>query len=260
MSSSLYANQWKSILTESWYYLLKDELEKPYFRLLMEEEKLLYKSRNMLPEAKDVFNIFKLCPPGNVKVLCIGQDPYSIAGTAHGIAFSTLAPKTPVVLRNIFKEIKSNFPEYQDKEIKNIFPTNNLSEWVKQGVFLLNAILTVEEGTPMSRSNRGWEQFTSAIICKLLDINTHMVIMGWGKYAQSFIKEAYKNRKIMHANNGNGLYLQNNDHDIHKLILFSTHPSASSYGGTGWFGNMHFAICNQYLKNSNITPIVWSLK
>ncbi|HQP90551.1 MAG TPA: uracil-DNA glycosylase [Bacteroidales bacterium] len=216
-------------IESSWLEVLKDEFQQPYFleikKFLLEDKK----KYRVFPPGQLIFNAFNLTPFDKVKIVIIGQDPYHGYGQAHGLCFSV--PKgvvKPPSLQNILKELKEdlniNPPEHGD-----------LTGWAKQGVFLLNAILTVRENTPESHRNIGWEKFTNAAIENLSDKKEHLVFMLWGSYAQEKEK-----------------LIDNTKH----LILKAAHPSPFS-ANKGFFGCHHFSKANQYLIANNIDPIKW---
>jgi len=216
-------------IESSWLEVLKDEFQQPYFleikKFLLEDKK----KYRVFPPGQLIFNAFNLTPFDKVKIVIIGQDPYHGYGQAHGLCFSV--PKgvvKPPSLQNILKELKEdlniNPPEHGD-----------LTGWAKQGVFLLNAILTVRENTPESHRNIGWEKFTNAAIENLSNKKEHLVFMLWGAYAQEKEK-----------------LIDNTKH----LILKAAHPSPLS-ANRGFFGCHHFSKANQYLIANNIDPIKW---
>ncbi|HOL74767.1 MAG TPA: uracil-DNA glycosylase [Bacteroidales bacterium] len=216
-------------IESSWLEVLKDEFQQPYFieikKFLLEDKK----KYRVFPPGQLIFNAFNLTPFDKVKIVIIGQDPYHGYGQAHGLCFSV--PKgiaKPPSLQNIFKELKEDL---------NINPPDHgdLTGWARQGVFLLNAILTVRENTPESHRNIGWENFTNAAIKNLSDKKEHLVFMLWGAYAQEKEK-----------------LIENTKH----LILKAAHPSPFS-ANRGFFGCHHFSKANQYLIANNIDPIKW---
>ncbi|MDD3629559.1 MAG: uracil-DNA glycosylase [Bacteroidales bacterium] len=216
-------------IESSWLEVLKDEFQQPYFveikKFLLEDKK----KYRVFPPGQLIFNAFNLTPFDKVKIVIIGQDPYHGYGQAHGLCFSV--PKgiaKPPSLQNIFKELKEDLnidsPDHGD-----------LTGWARQGVFLLNAILTVRENTPESHRNIGWENFTNAAIKNLSDKKEHLVFMLWGAYAQEKEK-----------------LIDNTKH----LILKAAHPSPFS-ANRGFFGCHHFSKANQYLIANGIDPIKW---
>lgn len=218
-------------IEESWKNQLTEEFTKPYFIKLKEFVKSEYAKNTIYPDRKDIFNAFNLCPFDQTKVVIIGQDPYHGPRQAHGLCFSVLpGVKTPPSLRNIFKEI--------NQDIGTTIPENgDLSHWGKQGVFLLNATLTVQAHNAGSHQKKGWETFTDQVIKTLADNKKNLVFILWGAYAQ---------RKAEFI-----------DHTKH-LVLKSVHPSPlSASKKPGFFGNKHFSKTNEYLSNKLMNPIDW---
>ncbi|WP_244932563.1 uracil-DNA glycosylase [Leptospira yanagawae] len=212
-----------------WKEVLKEEFEKPYFTALREWVRNEYKSKIIYPPAKQIFNAFDLCPFEKVKVVILGQDPYHGPGQAHGLCFSVLdGVPFPPSLQNIFKEIED--------DVKKPFPkSGDLSYLAKQGVFLLNATLTVEKDKAGSHQNKGWEIFTDAVIKILAEQKSNLVFLLWGAFAG-------KKEILIPANK--------------HLVLKSAHPSPlSAY--RGFFGNSHFSKTNEYLRKLEKEPIDW---
>lgn len=213
----------------SWHEVLKDEFEKPYFSILTDFVRKEYKTKTVFPPGKLIFNAFDLCPFDKVKVVIIGQDPYHGYGQAHGLCFSVNdGVQFPPSLVNIFKEI--------ERDLQIPFPASgNLERWAKQGVFLLNATLTVLAGSAGSHQNKGWEEFTDSVIKKISDQKEHVVFMLWGSYAQK-----------------KGAVIDSKKH----LILKAVHPSPlSAY--RGFIGCGHFSMVNNYLQQHGLEPIQW---
>ena len=178
------------------------------------------------------FAAMNACDFNHVKVIIIGQDPYHGSGQANGLCFSVKKGITiPPSLVNIYKELKA------DLSISPA-PHGDLSGWAQQGVLLLNATLTVEQAKAGSHQNKGWEEFTDAIIERLNNSNNPMVFMLWGGFAKR------KGKKL--------------DRKKH-LVLESGHPSPLSANRGYWFGNRHFSKCNEFLNNNGQQPINWSL-
>ncbi len=219
-------------LQNDWKDLLKDEFQKTYFgilELLIEE---YYENSICYPPKELIFNAFNLCPLKEVKVVILGQDPYHGAGEANGLAFSVNDwIKIPPSLVNIFKELKTDL----GTEIPMF---GNLESWAKQGVLLLNTILTVEQNKAGSHQKKGWEIFTDSVIKKISDSTENAVFILWGNYAQKKIK-----------------LINNEKH----LVLTSGHPSPLSANQGKWFGNHHFSKTNKYLISKNRSPINWQL-
>ena len=218
-----------SIPHESWNYIFNTIHKKKYFQILQQHLEQEYSKHTIFPPKEQIFNAFKICNYDMIKVIIIGQDPYINPGQANGLAFSVNENKSiPKSLQNIFYEIKE---EYGDVDEKN----GDLTRWAKQGVLLLNNVLTVRAYTPQSHFNIGWEEFTNDIIHYISSTKKNIVYMLWGKYAQE--KEKY-------------IDTQNN------YILRSAHPSPlSAY--RGFFGNKHFIKTNVFIQNKGFKTIKW---
>lgn len=219
----------------SWKRVLSEELEKPYLKKL---SLFLLKERlgqvPIYPPEQLVFNAFWKTPFSAVKVVIIGQDPYHGAGQAHGLSFSV--PKgvpPPPSLVNIFKELQADLGIAQASH-------GCLIKWAEQGVFLLNAALTVREGEPMSHHGKGWEVFTDAVIEKLANRPDPLVFILWGKSAQERCRKVLSDPKSLH------------------LILKAPHPSPFS-AHQGFFGSRPFSKANAFLIKHQKIPIDWSL-
>ncbi len=213
----------------SWYNLLENEFEKKYFTDLRSFIKNEYSTKVIFPPPKLIFNAFNLTPVNKVKVIIIGQDPYHGEGQAHGLSFSVPTDiKTPPSLMNIYKELNTDI----NKDIPN---HGLLENWARQGVLLLNSVLTVESGKANSHKNVGWEKFTESVISLISKKKEGLVFLLWGSYA-------HKKEEFINSNN--------------HLILKSVHPSPlSAYNG--FFGSKHFSKTNNFLKKNNIKEIVW---
>ncbi len=218
-------------IDESWRQVLQPEFDKPYFELLTEFVRQEYKTKQIFPPSRLIFNAFDSCPFDKVKVVIIGQDPYHDVGQAHGLCFSVQeGVKVPPSLQNIYKEIQSDLGHPSE-----CAPSGNLQRWAEQGVLLLNATLTVEAHRAGSHQNKGWEVFTDAAIAALAQKRENIVYMLWGSYAQR--KAAY-------------VPAQKN------LILKAAHPSPlSAYNG--FFGCKHFSKANSYLEQHGLLPVRW---
>jgi len=216
----------------SWKEVLKGEFSKEYFQqipLHIKTEKS--QGKIIYPPGSLIFNAFNTTPFDKVKVVILGQDPYHGQGQAHGLCFSVQhgVPPPPSLL-NIFKELQEDI----GIDIPN---HGNLTHWAQQGVFLLNASLTVRAGEPMSHSKIGWAAFTDTVIKKISEQKKNVVFLLWGKFAQ-------EKRVLI-------------DETKH-CILRSVHPSPlSAYGG--FFGCKHFSKTNEYLVSKGIDPVDWSL-
>lgn len=221
-------------LEASWNEVLTEELEKDYMiGLFSFLESRLNEGRIIYPDKALIFNAFEHTPFKKVKVVILGQDPYHGAGQAHGLSFSVQKGiPLPPSLKNIFKELKAEFKDFQIPE------HGDLSHWADQGVLLLNATLTVEAFKPGSHQNLGWEKFTDRVIQTLSDKRRGIVFLLWGKFAQA------KGSLI--------------DKDKH-FILTAAHPSPfSAY--KGFFGCNHFRKTNEILQKNGQSPINWELK
>lgn len=220
------------VIEDSWRKILEDEFHQPYFSEL---KKFLLHEKNegktFYPPGSLIFNAFNLTPFNEVKVVILGQDPYHGKGQAHGLCFSVPeGVPPPPSLVNIFKEIKNdlNVP---------IPVTGNLVKWAKQGVLLLNALLTVRANQPASHHHIGWENFTDKVIQKLSDEKSGIVFLLWGRFAQD------KSSLIDPARHH---------------ILKAAHPSPFS-ANNGFFGCKHFSRTNELLVAQGNTPVDWSL-
>ena len=216
------------MINKGWDEVLKDEFKKDYFRKLGIFVKSEYKNKVCFPQYKDIFNALRYTDYDEVKVVILGQDPYNGDGEAHGLSFSVHDNiKRPPSLANIFKELES------DLGIKK--ENNDLTGWAKQGVLLLNSIMSVVKDTPLSHKEKGWEIFTDNIIKKLNERETPIVFILWGGYARS------KKQLITNKNH---------------YIVESVHPSPlSAYHG--FFGSRPFSKTNNFLIKHNIEPIDW---
>lgn len=217
------------MINKNWDIVLKDELNKDYFKKLGVFVKNEYKNKICYPQYKDIFNALRYTDYDEVKVVILGQDPYHGENEAHGLSFSVRDEvKRPPSLNNIFKELES------DLGIKKT--NNDLTNWAKQGVLLLNSIMSVVKDTPLSHKEKGWEIFTDNIIKKLNEREQPIVFILWGGYARS------KKKLITNKNH---------------YIVESVHPSPlSAYNG--FFGSKPFSKTNNFLISKNITPIDWS--
>ena len=218
-------------MEESWKQVLKEEFEKPYFQELVSFLKNARSAGTIFyPPGPLIFNAFNTTPFEAVKVVVIGQDPYHNPGEAMGLSFSVPSGvRVPPSLKNIYKEL------YTDLGIP-IATHGDLTSWAQQGVFLLNAMLTVEHRKAGSHRKIGWQSFTDAVIRKLSDQRTGLVFMLWGNFAKA------KSSLI--------------DQSRH-LVLKAAHPSPLA--GGAFFGNRHFSTSNQYLKENGKEPINWKL-
>lgn len=216
----------------TWTEVLSGEREQPYFRELLDfVESERRTSTVVYPKNAEVFNALQCTPFDQAKVVIIGQDPYHGPNQAHGLCFSVKAPTPPPPsLVNIFLELEGDLGIARSKQ-------GDLEPWARQGVLLLNSVLTVEEGKPGSHALRGWERFTDRIIRELNDHGSHIVFMLWGAYAQK--KGAFVDR-------------------AKHLVLEAPHPSPlSAY--RGFLGCKHFSQANDYLLQHGLVPVDWRL-
>lgn len=217
-------------LDASWYHHLKTEIEAPYFKTLTNRIDELSSTQLILPQEQDVFNAFNLCSLENIKVVILGQDPYPTPGHAHGLSFSI-----PEEVRPFAKSLQNIFKEIQDDLGTEIPQNGNLERWAKQGVFLLNSVLTVTANEANSHKKFGWQKFTDRVIQLISEERNGVVFMLWGAQAQKKVDLI--------------------DESKHH-ILKSVHPSPlSAY--RGFFGCKHFSKANELLVLQQINPINW---
>ncbi len=222
------SNIWTK-LPADWSDLLADELQKPYTKELSEKVNEAYQNKDIFPPQEALFAAFEFCKLKDIKVVIIGQDPYHGTGQANGLCFSVSEgqPKPPS-LKNIFKELISDIGIQKE--------SGDLSDWAKQGVLLLNTVLTVEAHKANSHKSLGWRKFTRAIIKRLNETQEELVFMLWGGQAKKFEK-----------------MLDTSKH----LVLTSGHPSPLSANKGHWYGNKHFSKCNTFLSNQGKPTINW---
>ena len=218
-------------LGNDWDSILKEEFKKEYYLKLREFLKTEYRNYRIYPDMYDIFNALRYTSFTDAKVVILGQDPYHGVGQAHGLCFSVKkGVEPPPSLKNIYKELNSELG-------LNIPSHGELTKWAKQGVLLLNTVLTVREASPNSHKNCGWEIFTDAVIKRLNDREKPIVFLLWGANARA------KTALITNPN--------------HKIFTCA-HPSPlSAYNG--FFGCGHFAKTNEFLKSIGETPIDWQI-
>jgi len=218
-------------LQNDWGQLLNEEHEKTYYRELLERVEEQYRQHNVYPPQTEIYRALELTPCEEVKIVILGQDPYHGQGQAHGLSFSVLpGVKLPPSLRNIYKEL-------QDDMGCSIPSHGFLEHWAKQGVLLLNSVLTVKESQPNSHRKLGWETYTDKIISLLNDRERPVAFILWGKHAQD-----------------KGRYIDTSKH----LVLNSVHPSPlSAYGG--FWGSKPFSQCNRFLRENGLEEIDWRI-
>ena len=220
------------MIGNNWDNLLKEEYQKDYFINLMNFIKKEYKEKTIYPKQNEVFNAFRYTDFNDLKVVILGQDPYHGPNQAERLSFSVSNEVLkPPSLKNIFKELESDlgipFPK-----------SNSLKPWAREGILLLNAVLTVEEHTPTSHKDKGWETFTDNVIKVINTKETPVVFILWGSYA--------RNKKSLITN------------PIHYIIE-SPHPSPfSAYNG--FFGSKPFSKTNAFLKSKGLEEINWSIE
>ena len=219
-------------MSSSWKDFFEKEKEKAYFRKLEEFLDNEYKNKVIYPPRDLVFNAFSLCPLDKIKVVIIGQDPYHEPGQAMGLSFSVPSTcKVPPSLKNIYKEIEDDCNEiFFNKD-------GDLTYLANQGVLLLNSILTVEQGKPLSHNIKEYEELYHNILKELDALDYPLVFMLWGGNAKK-----------------QSVYLKNPKH----LVLCANHPSPLSANRGGFFGCKHFSKANQFLIQNGIEPIIWT--
>ena len=219
------------MITNDWALQLQGETRKPYYKKLYETVVKEYKTTQVFPPSRDLFKAYELCPYHEVKVVILGQDPYHNVGQAQGMSFSV--PKgvpLPPSLQNIFKEIRDDLGISEPD-------CGDLSYWAKQGVLLLNTVLTVRAHQAFSHRGIGWEEFTDATIRAIEEKEDPVVYILWGTPAQ-------KKRSMIRQKK--------------RLVLTAPHPSPlSAY--RGFFGSKPFSKCNAYLRKEGVDEIDWQL-
>lgn len=219
-------------IEESWKEALSEEFAKPYFstiktHLVKEKEA----GKVVFPPGSLIFNAFNTTPFNEVKVVILGQDPYHRPGQAHGLSFSVpMGVAIPASLRNIYKELTANIPGFESPR------HGNLERWAEQGVFLLNAILTVERAKAGSHKKIGWQQFTDAVIQTLSEKREGLIFLLWGNFARA--------KKTL---------IDTSKHHV----LEAVHPSPLA--GNAFLGNKHFSTANELLKAQGKNEIDWRL-
>lgn len=220
-----------NLMDKSWENVLREGMDKPYFRKLMLDLDQAYEKEKVFPDKQEIFRAFQLTPYDSVKVLILGQDPYHENGQAEGLAFSVKkGVKIPPSLRNIFKELESDLgidkPDH-----------GSLVSWAKEGVLLLNTVLTVREGEANSHAKIGWKSFTDEVIKKLGDREEPVVFILWGNQAK-------EKEKFIAS---------------HHRIISSAHPSPLS-ASRGFFGSKPFSKANGYLMVMGKEPVEWKIR
>ena len=219
------------MIHNEWFPWLRAEWEQPYFKNLSAFLKVQYQTKEIYPPRVQVFSAFEACDLPDIKVVILGQDPYHEPGQAHGMCFSVNPGiEIPPSLENIYKELQADCGCY--------YPNNGyLMPWAKQGVFLLNTVMTVERGRANSHQGRGWETFTDHVIQKINDKKEPVAFLLWGRNARSKVSMIDESR---------------------HLVLEAAHPSPlSAY--RGFFGCRHFSRANAFLKSRGREPINWQI-
>ncbi len=218
--------------SDSWGEALSEEFDKDYFKSLIKRLAGDEQLTPIYPPAKELFTAFHLTTPKNLKVVIIGQDPYHGAGEAHGLAFSVKnGTKIPPSLKNILKEVQAEYPITSTDTAR----TGDLSDWARQGVLLINSVLTVQKDHANSHKNIGWEQFTDAVLNYIDTLDQPIVFILWGKQAEA-------KKKLIHNKK--------------RLVVTSAHPSPLS-AFRGFFGSKPFSRTNHYLEEHEVNPIEW---
>lgn len=221
-----------NMIDNYWDTILKDEYQKDYFKNIVDFVNKIYKEKTIFPPKTRILSALNFTDYKDVKVVILGQDPYHGIGEANGLAFSVNdGIRIPPSLQNIYKELNSDLGLAIPK-------TGNLESWAREGVLLLNSVLTVEKDKPASHKNIGWETFTDSIIKKLNEKETPVVFILWGNFAKSK-KSLITNPK--------------------HLILESSHPSPFSVH-YGFFGSRPFSKTNEFLRKNNLKEIDWAIK
>ena len=219
------------MITEKWDKILEEEYKKEYFIKLLKTLQIEYKTKTIFPPKHDVFRALRLTDYDKIKVVILGQDPDHGTGEAEGLSFSVRdGIRKPPSLRNIFKELETDLGYKEPK-------SGSLVKWAKEGVLLLNSLLTVEKDKPLSHKSLGWEQFTDEVIKKINEKDTPVVFILWGSYARS--------KKV---------YITNPIH----YVVESTHPSPFS-ARNGFFGSKPFSKTNNFLISKKISPVNFKL-
>lgn len=217
---------------KTWKEFFEQEKQQEYYQKLMQFLEEEYRTKTIFPPKEDLFACFDACPYEDVKVVMLGQDPYHEKGQAHGLCFSVKkGVKIPPSLRNMYKELKSDLDIDMPKH-------GYLMDWAKQGVFMMNAVMSVVEGHAGSHQKKGWESFTDHAIAALNEHETGIVFLLWGNWAQ---KKA--------------ALIQNPQHKI----IMSAHPSPLS-ASRGFFGSRPFSKTNELLTEMGRNPIVWGIQ
>ncbi|SHF00003.1 Uracil-DNA glycosylase [Seinonella peptonophila] len=220
-----------TILQNDWAHVIGEEFDKPYYQQLRQFLVDEYNDQRIYPDRYEIFSALNLTGYEDTKVVILGQDPYHGAGQAHGLSFSVKPGiRIPPSLKNIYKELAD--------DLGCTIPNHGfLEEWARQGILLLNTVLTVRESKPNSHKGMGWEVFTDQVISALNERNQPVVFILWGRHAQ--------NKKALITNR-------------HHFIIESAHPSPFS-ARNGFFGSRPFSKTNQFLESIGRDPINWQI-
>ena len=222
------------ILEESWREKLKDEMDKPYYRELVDKVQEEYEKETCYPPEDKIFNALNLCPFDKVKVVIMGQDPYFNPGQAMGLSFSVPeGVQLPPSLKTLYRALGINLNGINQ-------PSGDLTRWAEQGVLLLNTVLTVREKQANSHRKYKWRLFTDAVIKALDAEREHIVFMLWGRIAQ-------RKERFIRTDNGR------------HMVLKAIHPSPAVRRKGEWNGKEHFTCCNKYLNEHGIATIEWMI-
>jgi uracil-DNA glycosylase len=218
-------------MNRTWNEFFYQEKKLPYFLELETFLNQAHIEKKIYPAQNKMFHAFELCPLSSLKVVMIGQDPYHQPGQANGLAFSVnQGVKLPPSLRNIYKEIES------DLGVKMDFHNGDLSYLASQGVLMINSLLSVEEGKPLSHQDLGYDIFFEHLLSFIATLSQPIVFLLWGHHAKQYQPWI----------------------DAKHHRLFAHHPSPLSANRGGWFGSKHFSLTNQWLIAKGLTPIQWS--
>lgn len=231
----------RQLLSDSWFDLLKEEMEREYFLKLKEQLVTEYKNTRIYPAPQDIFKVFQLCKFEDVRVVIIASDPYPSGEHACGIALSTYQKDTPYSLQMILREVDRDIVRTKDyKEFKEAFPNNDLTPWVKQGVFLLNTVLTVRAGEVGSHGHLGWQQFTSKVLQMLWSDGKPKVFVVLGADARKSLLFITKGEKT-------------------HLVIEGGHPASGAHGRDKFSGVGFPSKINRYFKLKDLPEINWKL-
>ena len=222
------------ILEESWREKLKGEMDKSYYRELVDKVQEEYENETCYPPEDKIFNALNLCPFDKVKVVIMGQDPYFNPGQAMGLSFSVPeGVQLPPSLQTLYRALGINLNGINQ-------PSGDLTRWAEQGVLLLNTVLTVREKQAKSHCKYKWRLFTDAVVRALNEEREHIVFMLWGRIAQ-------RKERFIRTDNGR------------HMVLKAIHPSPAVRRKGEWNGKEHFTCCNKYLNEHGIATIEWMI-